>query len=535
LSTKVEEYDYVIVGSGTAGSTLAHFLSEDINCRVLVLEAGGSDKRFWLKLPVGYFKSIYDPAVSRQFKSVADKGIAGRQMDIPRGRVVGGSSSINGLIFIRGQQQDFDDWAQLGASGWGYQDVIPYFRDIETYDGPSSQLRGSFGPLGVRDLRNENPLCHAWLDAARQYGLPDNNDFNADDTFGIGRYQLTLNGRWRDSAATAFLHPALKRQNLYLQQHCTALGLEFEKERATGIRYQQHGEIKTVKAKREVILAAGAIQTPQLLQLSGIGPPELLSQHNIPVRVAAPGVGMNLQDHLQMRTIVSLTNAKHSLNTQIRNPIKLAGMGLDWLLKGRGPLTVGAGQVGGAACTRYAEDGRPDVQLFVMPLSVDKPGTPLHRYPGFTVSYWQCHPESRGRVAINSADPFDDPQIEMNYLSTPKDCAVMTEGLKMVRQIYDQTPFSSQWKEELIPGRDITSDEAILDSIRQNASTVYHPVGTCKMGNDDNSVVDSELRVKGIEGLRIVDASVMPKITSANTNAATYMIAAKAASMITGG
>jgi len=520
LNTRFEEFDYVIVGSGTAGSTLAHHLSEDKNCRVLVLEAGGSDKGFWLKLPVGYFRSIYDPTVTRQFKSVADNGIAGRQMDIPRGRVVGGSSSINGLIYIRGQSQDFDDWAQLGASGWGFQDVLPHFRDIETYDGPSSQYRGSFGPLGVADLRNNNPLCEAWLEAAREYGLPDNKDFNAENALGIGHYQLTLKGRWRDSAATAFLHPALHRQNLTLRQHCTALGLEFEQHRATGIRYQQLGEIKTVKATREVILAAGAIQTPQLLQLSGIGPPDLLSRHNIPVRVAAPDVGMNLQDHLQMRTIVRLTEARHSLNTQIRSPIKLAQMGLDWLLKGRGPLTVGAGQVGGAACTRYAENGRPDVQLFVMPLSVDKPGTPLHRYPGFTVSYWQCHPESRGSVAIKSTDPFDDPIIDLNYLSTSKDCAVMTEGLKMVRQIYDQAAFSSQWTKEVIPGRDVISDEAILDSIRQCAGTVYHPVGTCRMGADENSVVDSQLRVRGVEQLRIVDASVMPKITSANTNAA---------------
>lgn len=532
MNKTIQDYDYVIVGSGTAGSTLAHYLSEDKNCRVLVLEAGGSDKRFWLRLPVGYFRSIYDASVTRQFQGNVDQGIAGRQMSIPRGRVVGGSSSINGLIYIRGQQQDFDDWNKLGAHGWGFNDVLPYFKAVENYAGPASQFRGSFGPLNVSDLRNENPHCLAWLEAARQNGLTDNPDFNGEDTYGIGRYQLTLKGRWRESAATAFLHPALDRPNLTLQQHATTLGLVFDNKRVTGVRYLQHGEERTVHAKREVILAAGAIQSPQLLQLSGIGPPELLRRYRIPVRVAASGVGTNLQDHLQMRTIVRLNDKQHSLNSQIRNPIKMAAMGWNWLVHARGPLTVGAGQVGGAACTQHAKNGRPDIQLFVMPLSVDKPGMPLHRFPGFTVSYWQCHPESRGRVAIQSDNPLDDPLIETHYLSNAKDCAVMIDGLKLVRSIYDQAAFRSQWSEELVPGRDVSSDDEILDSIRRSASTVYHPVGTCRMGSDELSVVDPKLRVRGVEGLRVVDASVMPQITSANTNAATFMIAAKAASMI---
>lgn len=535
LSESTQDYDYIIVGSGTAGSTLANRLTEDEQCRVLVLEAGGSDKRFWLRLPVGYFRSINNNAVTRQFSGLPDAGIAEREMAIPRGRVLGGSSSINGLIYIRGQQQDFDDWQQLGATGWGFNDVLPHFKDIETYDGPPSQLRGSFGPLGVSNLRDRNPQCAAWLDAARQTGLPDNADFNAESTFGVGSYQLTLKGRWRDSAATAFLHPALRRPNMNVQSHCTALGLAFDHDRVNGVRYLNNGQTHTVRASREVILAAGAIQSPQLLQLSGIGPPDVLARHGIAVRVDAPEVGMNLQDHLQMRTIVRLKDGEHSLNTQTRHPLKLAGMGLDWLINGRGPLTVGAGQVGGAACTRHAENGRPDVQLFVMPLSVDKPGTPLHHYPGFTVSYWQCHPESRGRISIGSSDPLENPVIETGYLSAAKDCDVMTDGLKLVRSIYDQPAFRSQWSEELVPGQDVTSDKAILDAIRRTASTVYHPVGTCRMGSDDKAVVDPQLRVKGVDGLRVVDASVMPKITSANTNAATYMIASKAASMITAG
>ncbi len=526
------DYDYIIVGSGTAGSTLAARLSEDRTVRILVLEAGGADRGFWLRLPVGYFRSIYDTRVSRLFKGAPDPGIAGRQMDVPRGRVLGGSSSINGLIFIRGQPQDFDDWDRMGATGWSYRDVLPHFRAIETYNGPPSQFRGGTGPLAVSDLRNENPLCDAWLRAAQDHGLPQNPDFNAEDPHGIGRYQLTLKGRWRDSAATAYLHPALAQPNLDLMSDAMVTALVFDGPRAQGVTYRAGGETKTATATREVILCAGAIQSPQLLQLSGIGPPGLLEDHGIPVRAAAPEVGANLQDHLQMRTIVQLTDGKHSLNTQARNPLKAARMGLDWLINGSGPLTVGAGQVGGAACSKYAEGGRPDIQLFVMPLSVDKPGTPLHREPGFTVSYWQCHPESRGRVAIQSPDPMADPLIETNYLSAEKDCAVMVEGLKMVRAIYDQPAFRSHWATEVVPGRDATSDADMLAAIRRHASTVYHPVGTCRMGSDETSVVDPKLRVRGVDGLRVVDASVMPKITSANTNAATFMIAEKAATII---
>lgn len=511
---------------------MASRLSEDRGRRVLVLEAGRSDRRFWLRLPVGYFKSIYNQDVSHLFKGSPDDGIAGREMDIPRGRVVGGSSSINGLIFIRGQAQDFDDWEALGATGWRYQDVLPHFRKVETYEGPPSQFRGSTGPLGVSDLRNDNALCAAWLQAARETGLPDNPDFNADNTYGIGRYQLTLKGRWRDSAATAYLHPALVRPNLTLTSRAIVLGIEFDGNRAVGVAYLKDGHKHVVRAKREVILAAGAIQSPQLLQLSGIGPAEALSNLGLPVRVDAPEVGQNLQDHLQMRTIVQLCKPEHSLNTQIRNPFKAAGFGLDWLINGRGPLTVGAGQVGGAVCSPLARSGRPDLQLFVMPLSVDKPGTPLHRFPGFTVSYWQCHPESRGCVRLRSIDPLADPIIETNYLSSERDQAVMVEGLKMVRNIYEQPAFKDLWSEERVPGRRFETDEEILTAVRNCAGTVYHPVGTCRMGSDARAVVDPELRVRGVQGLRIVDASVMPKITSANTNAATYMIAEKAAEII---
>ena len=527
-------YDYIIVGSGTAGATLAALLSKDPGAQVLVVEGGGPDRGFWLKLPVGYYKSIYNSRVSHLYKGEPDPGISGRQMDCPRGQVVGGSSSINGLIYIRGQRQDFDDWASLGASGWGYNEVLPYFRAVETYSGPASQFRGAHGPLQVSDLRNSNAACDDWKAAAMATGLPENADFNGPDALGIGSYQLTLRGRgrWRDSAATAFLHPALSRANLTLISRARVTEILFDGPRATGIRYIKDGQSHDAFAACEVILSGGAVQSPQLLQLSGIGPADRLQALGITVRHDAPELGENLQDHLQMRTIVELADRGASLNDHIRNPISLARMGLEWLFQKSGPLTVGAGQIGGAVCSKYADPGRPDLQLFVMPLSVDKPGKPLHRYSGFTTSFWQCHPESRGSVHITSTDPMADPRITTNYLSAEKDLNVLTEGLGIVREIYNQPAFRHRWQREIIPGECVKSPHQVQDAIRSMATTVYHLVGTCRMGSDARAVVDPSLRVNGVERLRVVDASVMPKITSANTNAPTFMIAAKAAELI---
>ncbi|WP_120632581.1 GMC family oxidoreductase [Ruegeria sp. EL01] len=528
-------YDYIIVGAGTAGATLAARLSENPTCNVLVLEGGGSDRNLWLKLPVGYYKSIYNTTFSHLYRSEPDQGINGRKMDCPRGRVIGGSSSINGLIYIRGQHEDFDDWAKLGADGWDYESVLPHFRSLETYAGEPSQFRGSYGPLHVSDLRNKNAACDAWLDAAQASGLPRNADFNGETTHGIGGYQLTLRGRWRDSSATAFLKPAMKRANLTVKLRAHVTGITFEGRRATGVSFRQNGQDHTVNATTEVILCGGAVQTPQLLQLSGIGPVDLLKEHGINLRHAAPEVGENLQDHIQMRTIVELSQRGVSLNDHVRNPFRLAQMGLDWLINGAGPLSVGAGQVGGAIKTKYAKDDRPDVQLFVMPLSVDKPGKPLHKYPGFTTSFWQCHPESRGQIQIGTTDPFADPKIRMNYFGVQHDLDVTLEGLKVVREIYQQPEFRELWSREVIPGNTHRTDEDLKTAIRANATTVYHLVGTCRMGKDETAVVDPNLRVQGVEGLRVVDASVMPRIPSANTNSATYMIAEKAAQMIKDG
>ncbi len=524
-------YDYIVVGSGSAGSIVASQLSEDPNIRVLLLEAGASNNHLWLQLPVGYFRAIYDDRFSRQFDTEPSENTGQRNIIWPRGRVLGGSSSINGLVFIRGQQNDFDDWETLGAEGWGYRDVLPTFRRLECYDGGSSQYRGSLGKLMVSDLRNKDLNCDAWLEAAQQFGLPYNPDFNSESTYGVGKYQLSIGKRWRSSTANAFLRPARKRENLSIKTNALVTRVLFEGQRATGIEWIENNSIKSAAAEAEVILSCGALQSPQILQLSGIGPADHLKKYGIPIVVDSPGVGENLQDHYQMRTIVRLKN-KTSLNKQIRNPIKLMEMGLKWLFTASGPLTVGAGQVGGAASTKFANNKRPDVQFLVMPVSVDKPGDPLHRYSGFTASVWQCHPASRGTLKIKSTDPFMQPHINPRYFSEEIDRNVIVEGVKMLREIYKQDAFRELWDREMMPGSEAKTDDEIWEKVRKTGGTVFHCVGTCRMGTDADAVVDPELRVRGVENLRVIDASVMPTITSGNTNAAALMIGLKGSEMI---
>ncbi|MGE0310523.1 MAG: GMC family oxidoreductase [Lautropia sp.] len=544
MSGRSSTFDYVVVGAGSAGCVVANRLLK-AGYSVALVEAGGEDRHFWLHLPVGYFRTIFDERFARHFETEPQPTSGDRPIVWPRGRVLGGSSSINGLIYIRGQHQDYDDWARQGADGWHYDAVLPWFIKSEGYAGPRSRWHGHDGELGVSDLQNDHPYCARWLEAAQQFGLPFNPDFNGETDFGVGPYQLSIRNGWRSSTAKAFLAPVRRSPKLEVLTHTHVSRVVFEGLRAVGVECaavgrRSHGTAplqagarvlhddgaRLLRAEREVILCAGALQSPQLLQLSGIGPADLLREHGIAVRVDAPEVGENLQDHYQARTIVRLRE-KRSLNSDVRNPLKLAQMGWQWLSASRGPLTVGAGQVGGFAKSSLAHDDRADIQFNVMPLSADKPGDPLHAYPGFTVSACQCRPRSRGSVRIRSSDPLADPRIVPNYLVEPHDRKVLVEGLEMIREIYRQPAFRDLWIEETLPG-----GQDLGEFARTRGGTVFHPTSTCRMGSDPGAVVDPALRVRGVDGLRVIDASVMPSVISANTNAATIMIAERGAALL---
>jgi choline dehydrogenase len=532
----LDTYDYVIVGAGSAGSVLANRLTADGKTSVCVLEAGPRDWHPYIHIPAGFIKTYHDPRVNWLYSMEPGPWTGGRRILAPRGKTLGGSSSINGHIYNRGQPMDFDTWSQMGNRGWGYADVLPYFRRMERRVGDGdATFRGREGNLTVTDTDWRHPLCDAFIAGAVEAGIPRNPDYNGKIQEGVAYAQRTIQDGRRMSAARAFLHPAMKRGNLRVITHAHSTNLVLEGKRAVGVRYLKGGRggaPHEVRARREVILSAGSYNSPQLLQLSGIGPAGLLARHGIAVLADASEVGRNLQDHYQARVIVKLKE-KRSLNDDVRNPLRLAQMAADWLFAQRGPLTVGAGQVGGLVASEHARGGRADVLLNVMPLSVDKPGDPLHRFSGFSASAAQCRPESTGSVEIASADPLAPPRIRAGYLTQPLDAKVLVAGLRMLRKIYAQPAFRGLVTgEEYLPGNDVTTDAGLEAFARERGGTVFHPAGTCRMGGDARSVVDERLRVRGVERLRVIDASVMPRVVSTNTNAAAIMIGEKGAALV---
>jgi choline dehydrogenase len=527
-----DSYDYIIVGAGSAGCVLANRLTESGRHRVLLLEAGGRDSNPWIHVPIGFGKTMFDREVNWMFETEPEPRMHNRNIKIPRGRVLGGSSSINGLIYIRGQREDFDDWRDMGNPGWGYAECLPYFRKAEDQSRGGDEWHGTGGPLTVSDVKDRHPLADAFLAAGESIGIARNDDFNGARQEGLGYYQGTTRRGLRCSAAVAYLRPAMKRSNLVVATHALTTRVLTEGQRATGVEYRQDGAVRRAFATREVLIAAGAIQSPQLMQLSGIGPGELLQRHGIPVVKALPGVGRNLHDHLQARFIWKCAEPI-TLNDDLMSPWRKLGLGARYLLGRSGPLSWFAGLAGGFARTR-PELTRPDVQFFVFPYSTDRTDPSLHRFSGFTMSVCKLRPESRGTLEIKSTDPSAAPAIQPNFLERESDIRTMLDGMKLIRR-FAETPALSRWiKTEHDPGPACASDDDLVDFLRRKGFTVYHPAGTCRMGSDPEAVVDQELRVHGVENLRVVDASVMPVVTSGNTNAPVIMIAEKTADTILG-
>ena len=524
------DFDYIIVGAGSEGCVLANRLSEDGRTRVLLVEAGSSDRYLWIHVPVGYFKTMHNPTTDWMYKTEADPGLGGRTLDWPRGKVLGGSSSINGLLYIRGHRTDFDTWRQLGCTGWSYEDVLPYFIRSEDQERGADDLHGTGGPLGVSNMRISREICDRFISAAEMAGVPRNDDFNGREQDGVGYFQLTARNGLRCSTAVGYLRPAMRRGNLTVLTDAHTQRVIVEGGRALGIVYSKNGRTSTARAGAEVILAAGAIGSPQILMLSGIGPGDHLKDLGIPVVQAMPGVGKNLQDHLQVRAVYKLTKPL-SINNEVRSLLSRGLAGIQFMLTRRGVLSMAASQVCAFVRTREGLEA-PDIQFHVQPLSTDKVGYGLHDFPGLTMSTCQLRPESRGEILIKTADPFDAPAIHPNYLATETDRQTQMAGLRFSRRIASQKPLAEVIASEYVPGADKVSDADLLEAVRTYSATIYHPVGTCKMGHDTMAVVDDRLRVRGLAGLRVVDASIMPTITSGNTNAPTIMIAEKAADLI---
>jgi choline dehydrogenase len=524
------EFDYVIVGAGSAGCVLANRLTADGKHSVLLLEAGPKDTNIWIHVPLGYGKLFKEKSVNWMYQTEPEPGLGGRQVFQPRGKVLGGSSSINGLLYVRGQHEDYDRWRQRGNVGWGFDDVLPYFKKAENQTRGADDYHGTGGPLSVSDWRHADPLSEAFVKAAVETGIPFNPDFNGATQEGAGFFQTTTRRGRRASSAFCYLRPAKGRKNLAIETSALAQRIVFEGRRARAVEYRRNGNLRTARVRKEVLVSGGAYNSPQLLQLSGVGPAELLKQHGIAVVLDAPGVGNDLQDHMQVR-IVTRCAKTITLNDVVNHPVRRTLAGLQYAALRRGPLTIAAG-TSGAFFKTNPRLATPDIQIHFIPFSTDKMGEKLHSFSGFTASVCQLRPESRGSLKIRSADPSTPPEIRINYLATETDRAAFIDSIRFLRKILAAPALKSYCVNEVYPGSDKTSDEDLLDFCRKTGSTVYHPTSTCRMGNDPLAVVDQRLRVRGIEALRVVDASVMPDLMSGNTNAPTIMIAEKASDMI---
>lgn len=528
-----KEYDYIVVGAGSAGCVLANRLSADPTKTVLLLEAGAKDWNPWIHVPVGYFKTMHNPATDWCYMTESDKGIDERKLQWPRGKVLGGSSSLNGLLYVRGQKEDFDRWEALGNKGWSYKDVLPYFKKSEDQERGEDKYHGIGGLLKVSDLRLRRPIADLFIKAAEQIGIPFNKDYNGENQEGVGYFQQTAHKGFRCSTAKAFLKPATSRTNLTVITHAHTSRILFDETgddpKAIGIEYLRNGKLHKVKVRHEIVLAAGAIGSPQILQLSGVASSELLNKHNISKVKELPGVGQNLQDHLQIRLVFK--TKQNTLNDELNSYFKQFKVGLQYVLTRTGALTLAASQIVIFTKTK-PELKRPDIQFHFQPLSADKPGDGVHPFSAFTTSVCQLRPHSSGHLEIKSTDPLEHPAIHPNYLSDERDLDVAVESIKVARRIAEAPALASEIVDEYVPGREFQTDEELLLAARKFSQTIYHPTSTCKMGNDNMAVVDDRLRVHGIQCLRVADASIMPEITSGNTNAPAIMIGEKASDMI---
>ena len=531
MNHDLQTYDYVIVGGGSAGCVLANRLTASGRHRVLLIEAGPDDASPWLHIPLGYGHLFTDPKHNWLYEHEPEPSSGNRAIPEPRGKVLGGSSSINGLIYIRGQREDFDHWRQLGNAGWGFDDVLPYFKRSEGNARGADEMHGAEGPLKVSDVPAPHPVCEAFIAAADRSGHRRREDFNGTEQDGFGYPQLTTYHGRRSSAATAFLPPEVRRRrNLEIVTGALATRIEIDGRRATGVSYRYNGETICSCAVREVILAAGAINSPQLMQLSGLGPADHLRQHGIVVQADMPGVGANLQDHYNARLVYRI-NQPWTLNDVVRNPVRGAASVLEYAFRGKGLIGMGAAYVAGFLKSG-PEVATPDIQTSLALYSTEKVGQPLHPYPGVSLVVRILRPQSRGTVLVRSSDPTLAPAIKANLLTAPRDAEALISGLKQVRAIVATDPMAHYVTEEIYPGLGCASDTDWDNYIRAKGGTSFHPVGTCRMGTDERAVVDPRLRVRGIAGLRTADASVMPTIVSGNTNAPAIMIGEKAADMI---